>query len=290
MNGAYAVRPPRLELNPIGRMHIALERLGEDRNPVLVVDDVLANADEVRGFALGLAYAPGRRTAYYPGYTSACALPGTLALARFLAEYLWRECYGLARRTPPFVDPADVQAQSFFALFAPSPDAKYSIQHVDGHSWLASVLYLAGDRVESGTAFWRDRATQLQSKLPGNILLAQKIEAFFGTRHFAALERAFLRGPEVDLDAMLAAAAAGRPSPRFPAAGDDQWDLLKLVPARYNRLVCYPTWQIHSVAYPDYRPPESVESARLTLNTFVEYPLPGLAPTVPVAPLAGVGA
>ena len=55
---------------------------------------------------------------------------------------------------------------------------------------------------------------------------------------------------------------------------DDTWKRVGYIPAKFNRLVVYPTWQIHSIV--DRTNPNilNAETIRLTINQFVDYPFP----------------
>jgi hypothetical protein len=273
----------RVSVNPI--RDVQLTRIGSDRNPVIVVDDVLANAEEVRAHALGSRYRRGGLTAYYPGYVSPSGIAGMSELIEWAAAYVWNEVYALPRL--PYVSFDRIQGLTTFAVFAPDMASRYANVHTDGQNWLSMLIYLGGG---GGTAFWRDRATGLESYLPpsgGSLAEIERIEEFFDVDMTRRLARGLsLDAPEA-LARMRATLARRQIAPPFPCASTDEWELLHHVPAKFNRMMICPTWQFHSVAYPDYVPPASLASARLTLNTFVEYPFVTNA-TLRVADVPGI--
>ncbi len=264
----------RLQLNQPENFAVEVRRIGEDKNPVIIVDNVLANALEVREFALGSRFSAGHEGDYYPGYMSACSLPGMTQLTRWVAEFAWRNVYQL--EDAPFLDLKEVASSSFFAAFAPRMDGSFINVHVDSHSWLAVVLYLSPPAIESGTAFWRNKESALQSFIGGedSLLGIQKVEALFGVNILDRLKQAYAMDPVVSMNEVRERLFASKKvSPPFSAESCDVWERLDHVSVKFNRMVVYPTWQFHSVAYPNYLPPKHLRDARLTLNTFVKYPL-----------------
>jgi hypothetical protein len=268
-------------------LDVVVRRVGEDANPVLVMDDVLENLDEVRDAAMRVPWVRGRRGRYYPGYTSEVSIAGLPELARRVGEHAATEVYGLPAR--PASEPRRRwRVQSFFAAFAPDPAARHANVHVDGFSWLAVLVHLArpsGPR--TGTGFWRHRPTGLESFFfvdERNEADVRRTEALFGLDGFA--RRRATRGPDGLLSA-LAPSFDAVPLP-FPAADHGDWELIDFVEAKPNRLVAYPTWRWHGVVHPDYAPPARLADARLTLNAFVDHPDFPTSPEVPVVDLEGL--
>jgi hypothetical protein len=71
----------------------------------------------------------------------------------------------------------------------------------------------------------------------------------------------------------------------WPTRDFGEWEMIHYVPARFNRLVVYPTWQYHSVATKRYAPPQTMEEARLTMNIFIRHKAFGPWKRVGAAPL-----
>jgi hypothetical protein len=76
--------------------------------------------------------------------------------------------------------------------------------------------------------------------------------------------------------------------PPFPGHDHGPWELIGAVPAKFNRLVVYPTWQFHSVVMNKPKPSISIDNVRLTLNTFMKHPALERIARVPVASVEGL--
>ncbi|HTJ46381.1 MAG TPA: DUF6445 family protein [Kofleriaceae bacterium] len=276
----------RLRMNE--RAKISLRQVGRDRNPVLVVDDVLANPDEIRTRALESRYRRGEQVRYYPGYQADCSLPGIDELAAWVAERMWCDAYGRERGT--LIDEADCPRPVFSAL-SPQPDGKYLNIHVDGHSWLAVLVYLSpGEDRRSGTAFWRQREHGVESIYigPNAMKTMSLVDAVFGTRMVERVLPPLGRSTAATFEQFASDLCERDVSPPFPERSHGAWERTGIVRAKYNRLVAYPTWMWHSPAMRDYAPPRSLAEARLTLNAFIRHPLLEPRSLVPIAPIRGV--
>jgi hypothetical protein len=285
--------PPIVQLNDPRKLKISLRRLGRDRNPLLVVDDVLANAEEIRAHALGCQFrAPTRGGGYYPGYLAPCALRGVDRVGRWAARYLWREAYELddddrASRLH------QVEVDSFFAVCAPAPRERYVNVHVDGHSWLAMLIYLTpGEERASGTAFWRHVPTGLESVYNGPEPLRRiaVLEGLFGVELFDPARQPLVYSGEPTYQRWISTLMPAAVKAPFPDRDHGAWKRIGVVGARFNRLVVYPTWQFHSISMRKAQRPGSLEAARLTLNGFLKHPLIESLERMPAAPLAGIAA
>jgi hypothetical protein len=153
--------------------------------------------------------------------------------------------------------------------------SSYVEQHPDGESWIASVLCLSRRHEGRGTAFWEHRPTALQHWWQGDPVLGRRLEQLLGLRWSSQVDRAARRGLLTTVNDEREIFAFPPARTPFTAKEDDSWKLLKLIPSRYNRLLAYPVWQIHSgVDDTSYRR-LTVENMRLTMNLFVNYPLRG---------------
>jgi hypothetical protein len=282
------VTRPGLRLRMSDRARASLRRVGRDRNPVLVIDDFLANPDEVRARALESRFRRGDHLRYYPGYQADCGLPGVDEIVASVARRMWTEGYG--RKPGALIDEADCQRPLFSAM-SPQPDGKYLNIHVDGHSWLAVLVYLSKDHEQSsGTAFWRQREHQLESMYLGPNPMKQMslIDGVFGTRMVEQVLRPLGRSPATTFEQFANGLCERDVSPPFPERTHGAWERTGIVRARYNRLVAYPTWMWHSAAMRAYVPPPTLADARLTMNLFIRHPLLEARSLVPIAPIRGV--
>ncbi|MFB6372613.1 MAG: DUF6445 family protein [Bradymonadaceae bacterium] len=264
----------KLKINDASRREHSVIRLGHDGNPLLVVDNFLENPHEVREFGLDLQFrAPKTR---YPGYRAECSMRGVPNVSQWVGEHVWTEVYDHPPDHPLIADfdGSTVQSDTSFNCFCPRLDANIQSIHIDSHSWLAILIYLKEDMEDqTGTAFWRHTPTGLESMFySSNLLAMQTLENLFEIDILEKLRATYADTPRLQFETVVREMMKeGPPPPPDQSHGD--WELLDSVQAKFNRLVAYPTWQWHSAVYPHYTPPETLDDARLTLNTFVEYPL-----------------
>src|SRR5687768_16587588 len=84
----------RLALNDKRDMKIELLRIGEDKNPVLVVDNFYKDPEYVRELALNLDYRPPPENDFYPGRQASIGLDRS-AIDYFVTEQLTAPTYGI---------------------------------------------------------------------------------------------------------------------------------------------------------------------------------------------------
>ena len=119
---------------------------------------------------------------------------------------------------------------------------------------------------------WEHRATGLQQWIATDPVRMRRLETF-GLKLGEQLASAAARTPafrNADVERLLRTRRGGRRW--FSTDEDDDWRLTAYVPARFNRLVVYPTWQIHSVVDTSGLAPTR-DDARLTYNQMVEFPI-----------------
>ncbi len=263
----------RLSVNPGAQP--TWHEIGEARTAVLVVDDFLADAGQVRAFAQELAYFAPSHKERYPGVRSPISLAGGAALKQWMAEHMLGRLF--TEQRAPHLTTAEYDPLGAFCLFTGDAGSEVRVedQHVDGAYWLAAVLHLSTSHEGRGTAFWRHRATGLQHWVALDALQLGALESAFGLcirAPLAQAKRHFWSNEEV-ARLLFAAPATRRP---FTADSDDCWERLALIPSRFNRLVLYPTWQIHSLVDTSSAP-LTRDEARLTFNQMIDYPLPRAA-------------
>lgn len=136
-----------------------------------------------------------------------------------------------------------------FSLTTVAPHALGPLQrvpHFDASTphYMAVLLYLCDDR-HGGTAFYRHRATGLQ-----------QITAETRDRYGAVIY------DQVD----------HHPAPlRYFDDSDEHFELLGVMPARFNRLVVYRGSLLHSAIVNPQRLSGDPRSGRLTVNTFYDF-------------------
>jgi hypothetical protein len=277
---------PIVKLNDPKNLDVEMVWLGREENPVLIVDNALANAEEVRQYALGSRFSCLDKD--YPGYQSTCALRGVRAIGGWVAWLLWTEGF---KRGEPEAHLRGLEMGALFAAFAPARNQKYRNVHTHGNTWLALHVYLTpGEDRRSGTAFWRHAPTGLESACahPKPLDTMLRVDDLFHTRLLHGTERVRVKSPAFSYEDWLREINEDPISLPFPARDYGKWKLLEMVDARYNRLVAYPAWQFHSIAMKKNVVASSLDEARLTLNAQLTHPLFEQIQRLPAAPVTGI--
>lgn len=266
----------RLEINPQAK--VSWHPIGDHGTEVLEVEDFLANAEEVRQYALDLDYDLAPRGDYYPGRKALASVRGSRECVQWVAERALERLFPHGR--PPFLVTSDLRSRCTFAMLAfdwAKRPANFVDQHTDNKSWLATVLHLSHECEGRGTAFWEHRPSGMQHWFEGiDAVQIERLEQFLGLRLKTQLERALMRGPAFSMS-QLGQVILHKPRPnRTPMSleEDTDWRLLAYRPAAFNRLVAFPTWQLHSIVDTSRHPTLTVGNVRLTLNQFAEFPVP----------------
>jgi hypothetical protein len=136
-----------------------------------------------------------------------------------------------------------------FSLTTVAPQALGPLQrvpHFDASTphHMAALLYLCSEQ-HGGTAFYRHRATGLQQ------ITADRREAY-GAAVYAEVDR--------------------HPAPpRYFDDSNEHFELLGVMPARFNRLVVYRGSLLHSAIVNPRRLTSDPRTGRLTVNTFYDF-------------------
>lgn len=136
-----------------------------------------------------------------------------------------------------------------FSLTAVAPQDLGPLQrvpHFDASTphYMAALLYLCDDQ-HGGTAFYRHRATGLQQITAAN-------RERYGEAVYAQVDR--------------------HPAPlRYFDDSDEHFELLGVMPARFNRLVIYRGSLLHSAIVNPRRLSADPSTGRLTVNTFYDF-------------------
>lgn len=255
--------------------------------PLLVIDNALEDPHRVRDTAWKSRFHLPGPNEYYPGWQASAQMSGEKRLIQDLAKLFLDRLW--SRGWPPPLTVNDLSPHSTFSVFGMDHEVArrngYIDQHVDTYSWIAVVTYLfehdehAG--VERGTAFWKHRPTDLQTFFLGDLLQAAQIEHLFGLKFIDPFRKAAIRLRAASMADAQKQILENPASTRrlFSLEEDNVWKLLDFVPARFNRMVAYPTWQFHSIIDTSATQALSTRNARLTYNTFIPYPVPaGLGP------------
>lgn len=263
-----------LTINPSAK--VTWHPIGDYGTVVMQVDDFLLDPEAIRSLALSLAYSnPSSGQDYYPGLRSTVSLAGSIDLIHWVGERILENLFPKGDR-PPEVSLQGGTGCLFCikTINAKDVPANFHDQHSDGSAWIATVLHLSHSEEARGTAFWEHRPSGLQHCSRADPVMSRRLETRLGLRFSRQLDVAFVRGAPIfessDIYSKLFVRKEGRTA--FSAEEDEHWKLLKFVPARFNRLVAYPAWQIHSIVDESRVSNPSRENARLTMNQFLNYP------------------
>jgi hypothetical protein len=223
-------------INPAASLQVL--RQGREAQPVIVIDDALADPESWRQVA-GRARFEAIRP-FHPGVS--VAVPARLgAQLRDALAPLVGEVFGL--------DPVPPASSCFLSLVTTPPEALAPIQrlpHVDGleAERIAVLVYLSGAD-KGGTAFFRQRGTG-----------------------FETVDAARLGAFQAALDAGLA--EHGEPPAGYLDGDTALYEMIALHEARPNRALIYRSHTLHSAAIPPGTPlPQGAATGRLTLNLFL---------------------
>ena len=219
-------------------------RLGAHQ--ALLIDDFLEDPQALVAAACEAHYQP------CPGWQEQKGYPGQRAAApSAYSDQLGRLLEPLIKAN--FDVPAELALKTTpcaFSLTTVAPTALGPLQripHFDASSphYMACLLYLCGPQ-HGGTGFYRHRGTGIQQVTAAN-------KDVYAEASYAELER--------------------QPPPaRYFDAGNEQFEFLGMVPARFNRLVLYRGSLLHTACiHPDLSISADPRQGRLTVNTFVDF-------------------
>jgi hypothetical protein len=223
-------------LNPDRRMEIVSQ--GAEQQPVIVIDDVLAEPEAWRALAGRLEY--GRIGPHYPGLRAPVP-PGA-------AEAMRGELEGVLASTFD-LDPVPPVFECYFSLVTTAPEALAPIQrlpHVDGleQARIAILIFLSGTEM-GGTAFYRQRATGFET------LDAERFPRF----------EAALRAD---------VAEHGLPPAGYISGDTPLYERIASYEARPNRALIYRSRALHCAEIaPGAALTASATDGRLTVNSFL---------------------
>lgn len=218
--------------------------MGEHR--ILMIDDFLQNPQAMVDFAASSAFSP------YPGRAEQKGYPGIRArvpedyscnITLFL-EPLIKAHFGV---------PAELDIRKSICAFSLTTLAEQELgplqctPHFDASTphHMAVLLYLCDER-HGGTGFYRHNATSLQQ------ITATTREHY--------------------LDVYYEEINTKRPAQRYFHESTDQFTLLGMLPAKFNRLVAYQGSLLHTACVnPALSIDANPRSGRLTVNTFYDF-------------------
>jgi hypothetical protein len=266
------IDPQRLRINDPGDMRIETLWLGHGRYPALVIDNFYRDPDHVREIALGLDYLPPL-TGGHPGYLARISL----SMASILAFY-FPTLESLQRQAHPWA----------FFRYEPAgsrpPRPVSQAPHVDD-GLLSGLLYLnLPEQCRGGTSFYRHVETGAEVLLPHSLVLGTSPhdnldeQVVAKMKELGALDafRRWKQGNEGDEDDHTTFHDDILHTPGsqddFITDGAGGWEMTRMLEMKYNRLVLFPGFLIHSSYYRREWSGEEPGSWRLTQNFFLPWP------------------
>lgn len=217
---------------------IRIEHIGDERQPLIVIDDFVPDPHRLRAAAEPLDYRPMGR--HYPGLRAEVAADDVDAFLEPVQQLI-AETFG-------FREPARVISAGYSIVTTP-PSALSPIQrlpHFDGlEAERVALLHYLNGQEQGGTAFYRHRSTGFET-----------ISAERHAAYDAALHR------EV--------AQHGLPDPAYISGDTLLYERIARYEAKPNRALIYRGHLLHCADLPeelDFTP--DPRTARLTVNTFL---------------------
>ncbi|MEM7723434.1 MAG: DUF6445 family protein [Pseudomonadota bacterium] len=215
----------------------AIHRFGTSNEPLVVIDNFSTDPAALVASAARQRFQP--MGIHYPGIRSP-ADPAYLGEQADLLETVLRTVFGLARG-------ADL-VECAYSLVTTPPDRLTPIQripHFDSTDpgRLALLHYLCGED-GGGTAFYRHRETGFET------ITSARLKPY---------------------DTALKAAPSALPETGYISGSTALFEQTGAVNARFNRLVIYRGYRLHSGTIPNDLPFDArPETGRLTINTFLQ--------------------
>ena len=227
---------PGAVLNPAAQIELA--RHGHERQPILVIDDFLADSQAWREEAARRRFR--QIGPHYPGVRAPVAETEAGAMRDELASLL-AETFDL--------DPVPPVFECYFSIVTTPPQALAPIQrlpHVDGleRDRIAILVFLSGTEA-GGTAFYRQRATGFETLDPE-------------------------RFPRFEAELRAGVAKHGLPPAAYIGGDTPLYEQIASYEARPNRALIYRSRSLHCAEIASNASlPADPTTGRLTINSFL---------------------
>ena len=231
-----------IALNP--RARLDLRHIGRERNPLLIIDDVLAHPDALIAAAGTVPWARPEH-AQYPGLNA--PLPAAYSQAIIVAlRPMLQRAFGVPAGRP-------LSFFGFFALATLTADELEPVQKIPHRDSsdpfrIAMVHYLCRDQ-KGGTAFYRHKASGYEA------VDGRRAEAY-------------------DAAVIAELAEAAPRLTRHVTTETPNYEQIDQADLRFNRLVVYRSHVLHSGLLDEARLSADPTEGRLTANSFIEVTRP----------------
>ncbi len=225
-------------------LDLRVQHVGREQTPILIIDDLLLSATEMRRLAKQQAQFKYSRNSGYPGVRAALPIDYNNAVVPPLLTVL-HQVYNV---------PQSFIHELLFAWYSlvtkPPPELSLlqRIPHFDSTNpfYFASVHYLNPNN-KGGTGIFHHRPTGFER------ITAERVGPYFEAA------KAFIH-------------EHGEPSPEYINSSNKHFELIAEVPYKPNRMVCYPGNLLHSGLVEPTRDIDSKpDSGRLTANLFLDF-------------------
>jgi len=236
-----------VDLNGKLRLHSAfkhsIEHIGNERSPVLVIDNFLSDPEVLIDFAAAHAQFESVSNAFYPGVRAPIPPIYSFAARSFLSDLI-SDTFGLGGNRV-------TKELSHFSLVTTPPARLHVLQrlphfdHTDDKQ-LALLHYLCPAK-HGGTSFYRHRATGFETIRPHRLADYRRV-----------------------LNAELT--ALGLPPPEYLRGDNAMFERIASFEAVFNRVLVYRSITLHSGDIPPgFAGEADPRTGRLTANTFFFY-------------------
>lgn len=230
------------DLNP--SVKTSLELVGNKKEPVITVDNLMCNPQDLVNFA-------AREVEFTPAWTSRGGYPGVRAPAPLnYANKLVRALSPLIERAFPLQRLKPSRADCYLSLVTLSPSQLTPLQcipHIDiADPFRFAFLHFLCDEHFGGTSFYRHRATGFET------INAKQEPIYLRARDRELAEK----GPVAD----------------YISGDSDHYEKTATIAARQNRVLIYRSQLLHSgQILPGMNFSADPREGRLTANVFVTY-------------------
>lgn len=215
----------------------SLLQVGNERSPILIIDDVLNNADDIRAYAITCLFGPPAITVY-PGLNAPLPpslIEGLMVPLRAPLQQIFR--------VPAH---AGLAVNGYLGLVCAEADTlspRQRLPHVDTTQPSLAILLYLSSADQGGTGFFRHKKSGFETLTPPT---------------------------QPVYEAILQRELADRP-PRtgYPTEAVDGFELIGKVDGQFNRLLIYHGNLLHSGLVSAERLSPDPTIGRLTLNLFV---------------------
>lgn len=260
----------RLGINSEADLEINLEVIGDQKFPLLVLDNLYRDPEYVREVALSVESEPPNSS--HPGVKS--KLKTDIAA---LHEIVWKYVGNkLGFTLENSIERSVFPGFSFMRINRAPEDL--TIHQCRPHAdpvKIAGVVFLnLPDQCAGGTAFYRHRATGAEECiLPRKnadrfdqafVMKAKELGAFQSYENYC---RSMFKMPYLEFVKSILTTI-----PRvkdYTTDSDEDWEVTRKIDMKFNRFIAYPGFMIHSGYYRKEWFGEEMESQRLTQNVFL---------------------